>query len=179
MRNLKSVLILLALCFFTPAVFSVSPVYEALREMTPDGRRVHLEGATLERDAFRFVFENGTLHMLTPVEGRDVAAIYIGTGHMELAPATPDERHHLQTLKLDSGLQTLENRFEHLLIMGTDSWVSDLFKGKDIPAEGGPDPAAVSRLGKYRKLQRKEFLTNFDLRLLQDLLSSEQLHHKE
>ena len=55
------------------------PVFEALRKLAPRGDSVAtVHHLTLQRDAIRFQLEEGTLYLATPVEGRTIAAIFVG-----------------------------------------------------------------------------------------------------
>ncbi|HEX6861385.1 MAG TPA: hypothetical protein VF414_01135, partial [Thermoanaerobaculia bacterium] len=78
----------LSLAGAVQAASAPDPTYTALRSARPDGRRVPVQGLTLERDVFQFRFESGAFHFLAPVEGRTVGAVFVGQGSLKLVPAT-------------------------------------------------------------------------------------------
>src|SRR5262245_15952878 len=71
------------------------PTYAALRGAKPDGRKIPVQNLLLERDAFRFQLDSGALHLLAPVEGHTVGAVFVGQGSYRLTPATPNELRQL------------------------------------------------------------------------------------
>ena len=54
------------------------PIYRAIREARPDGRQIDVSGLVLKRDAFTFTFASGVAHLLAPVEGRTIGAVFLG-----------------------------------------------------------------------------------------------------
>ena len=144
------------------------PVYAALRAARPTGKAVAVSHLTLERDAFRFRFASGAFQFLPPVEGRTVGAVFVGEGTMELTPATEAERRRLAFQREDKKLEILTERFDSLVLLFTDA------TAEDIEARGTPAASPPARAGavyeKFFKKQRKDFTTNLQLRLLEDLL---------
>jgi hypothetical protein len=156
----------------TPLQAMPDPVYTALRGATPDGRKIPVQNLVLERDAFHFEFHSGALHLLKPVEGRTIGAVFVGQGSYRLVPATPYE---LRQLALSSGagkgFEGLTDTFDNLLILFTDDTLADLERHAAVQT-GSPDPHAVDAHAGWLKRQRKDFKTNFHLRILQDLLNA-------
>jgi len=153
----------------------LDPTYAALRSARPDGRSMRVDGATLERAAFRFTFEQGMLHFLTTVDGRTVGAVFLGSGHYRLEPATEGERRHLALLSGDSQLESWSDSFDRLLLLFTD----DTFEALSIDhpvVTASPDPRARAAFDDLFAWQRDpdHFATNFHLRLLFDLLNRPQ-----
>jgi len=50
----------------------------------------------LHRDAAQLTLDQGKLYLLSPVGGRTVAAVFIGTGRFTFAPTIPAEQAELQ-----------------------------------------------------------------------------------
>ncbi len=146
------------------------PTYAALRAARPDGRTVAVHGLILERDAFRFELASGTLHLLAPVAGQTVGAVFLGDGGYRLTPGSETERRHL-ALAAGGGerLEVLADRFDTLILLFTDGTAEEI--ARHAPAvSGAPDPRATAAYEAYLARQRHGFATNFHLRLLRDLL---------
>ncbi len=63
------------------AVTSYEAAYEQLMNLEPlaDGVAA-VSGLTLERDAAQYTLRSGTMYLLSPVAGRTVAAVFLGSG---------------------------------------------------------------------------------------------------
>jgi peptidase M1-like protein len=165
----------LAAVLAAPLQAAADPTYAALRGAGPDGRKIPVQNLVLERDAFRFQLDSGTLHLLAPVAGRTIGAVFVGQGSYRLTPATPYERRQLA---LSSGadvgkgdFEVLTDTFEDLLLLFTDDTLAELERHAAVQA-GAPDARAVDVHAKWLKRQRKIFQTNFHLRILEDLLNT-------
>ncbi len=146
------------------------PTYAALRAARPDGRRVAVENLVVERDVLRFQFDAGAFHWLSPVDGRTVGGVFLGAGSYRLTPATESERRHLALVTGEEGLEVLSDSFDALVLLFVDETAGEIEGQRGVTA-GPPDPRAVAVWEKHLERQRKEFRTNFHLRLLQDLLN--------
>ena len=143
-------------------------VYDSLRAQQLDGRRVAVQDFVLQRDVFTFRL-SGQVHFLTPVEGRDYSVVFVGHGSFELDPATDDERAHLELLgRAENG--KLTDTYESLVLYFSDGTAAELLAAGEL-TEGAPSEEAARALEKAFKKQRKDFHTNFQLRILQDLLA--------
>ena len=150
------------------------PTYAELRALALDGRRLPVHGLVLERDVFRFTFEEGTFHFLRPIGGRTVAAVFLGQGSFQLTPATPQERQHLALRTGEERLEVLTDRFDSLVLLFCDDTFEELsLTGAAVP--GAVEPRAESAWKHHLTQQRKDFKVNFHLRLLVDLLNTPQL----
>ncbi len=162
----------LAAALATPLHAAKDPTYTALRAAKPDGRKIPVQGLELERDAFRFKFDSGAFHLLAPVDGRTVGAVFVGQGSYRLSPATPNERRQLA---LSSGggqdFETLTDNFEDLLLLFADDTAEEIQLHAPVQT-GAPDPKALQVQEAWLKRQRKDFKINFHVRILQDLLNS-------
>lgn len=160
-----------AAVFASPLCADTDATYAALRAARPDGRTIPVRQLTLERDAFRFQLEAGTLHLLAPVNGRTFGAVFLGQGTFRLSPASP---HELRQLALSSGggegFDGLTDSFEDLLLLFTDDTLAELERQAPAVA-GAPDPRAMAAFEDWLKRQRKDFKSNFHLHLLEDLLA--------
>ncbi|HXO21299.1 MAG TPA: M1 family aminopeptidase, partial [Thermoanaerobaculia bacterium] len=150
------------------------PSYAALRAARPDGRTIPVHGLVLERDVFRFQFDSGAFHLLAPVGGRTVGAVFVGQGSYRLTPATEAERRHLGLVAGDDRLEILADNFEELVLLFGDDTAAELALHAPIQPmqKAEPDRRAAAAYESHLKRQKKDFHTNFDLRLLADLLNT-------
>ncbi|HVR97965.1 MAG TPA: M1 family aminopeptidase [Thermoanaerobaculia bacterium] len=150
---------------------ATDPTYAALRGAAPDGRRILVHDLVLERDAFRFELQSGALHLLGAVDGRTIGAVFVGQGSYRLSPATLNETRQLALAsKSGKGFEVLTDTFEDLLLLFTDDTLAELERHASIQP-GSPDPRAVDVEVGWLKRQRKDFRTNFHIRILEDLLN--------
>ncbi len=160
---------------FAPAATAFAapdPTYKELRSARPDGRKVTVQNLVLERDVFRFQLDSGEVHFLAPVAGRTVGAVFVGKGSLRLIPATPAERRQLALASGgDKDFESLTEEFDELFLLFADDTDAEIQLHAALQT-GAPDPRAVSAWETALKRQRKEFKTNFHLRVLQDLLNS-------
>ena len=159
-------------CLGAPLQAATDPTYALLRAAAPDGRKIPVENLVLERDAYHFELHSGALHLLRPVEGRTIGAVFVGQGSYRLTPATLYENRQLA---LSSGagkeFDALTDTFEDLFLLFTDDTLAELERHAAIQS-GAPDPHAVDLYAGWLKRQRKDFRTNFHLRILEDLLNA-------
>jgi hypothetical protein len=131
--------------------------YRALRDARPDGRTIAVRKFTFERDAYRFTLD-GTLHLV----GEDNAiAVFLGRGSYELTPATEAERRQLAIWLGDEKLTVLRDDFESAVFFNLDP--------PGAPKKGPPSAKAKAVYEAFLVRQRKDFATNFHLRVAQDL----------
>jgi hypothetical protein len=162
----------LAAALASPLQAGTDPTYAALRGARPDGRKIPVQNLVLERDAFRFQLDSGALYLLAPVEGRTVGAVFVGQGSYRLSPASPNELRQLALSSgADKGFEALTDTFEDLVLLFTDGTLAELERHAAIQT-GAPDPHAADVYDRWLKRQRKDFQTNFHLRILQDLLNA-------
>ncbi len=115
---------------------------EFLAQRPDDGRVAAVRGVTLERDAGRFVLEEGELRLATPVGGRVCAAVFTGRGTFSLTPPLAGERDQMRRVY---GVETMERRFRALVLIAADSTFVEL--GRRLAfAPGGPSKAAAGVL---------------------------------
>jgi len=155
-----------------PLAGAPDATYTALRGARPDGRTITVKDVSLDRDVLHFQFASGTFHLLAPVEGRTVGAVFVGHGSYKLTPATPNERRQLALSSgAGEGFESLTDTFDSMVLLFLDDTDAEL--ALKTPVEKGlPDAHAVQVYESWLKRQRKDFKTNFHLRVLQDLLNS-------
>lgn len=162
--------LLLLWALAAPLAAAPDPTYAALRAAKPDGRRVPVSGLVLERDVFRFQLDSGAFHFLAPVEGRTPGAVFVGQGSYRLVPATETERQHLALVSGgEKTFEVLSDSFEELVLLFSDGTAAEIERHAAVQP-GTPDPRAEAAWERHMKRQRKDFRTNFHLRLLADLL---------
>jgi len=162
---------LLALALLLPLSLSAAddPTYKALRAARPDGRTIAVEGFAYDSDVYHFTL-TGTLHLLAPVDGQNVAAVFLGNGRYELRPAVPAEQRQLALWANDEKLTVLSDDFDHAVFFSSDLLKAAEGKG-GAPKSGSPDSQAGGVFDTYMKKQRRDFSTNVQLRVAQDLLN--------
>ncbi|MDT5293281.1 MAG: hypothetical protein QOJ76_161, partial [Acidobacteriota bacterium] len=94
------------------------PVYTKLRAQPKEpGPVFAVNNLLLKRDAASFTLKSGELYFMPPVEGREIAAVFIGDGEMTL---TPPEQRERDSMKLFTDSETLTEGFTELVLRFTD-----------------------------------------------------------
>src|SRR5262245_1188819 len=121
------------------------PTYTALRAARPDGRTISVSSLALDRDVFHFDFASGAFHLLAPVEGRTVGAVFLGQRSLRRTPATPGERLRVAMASGadPKGLETLTDTFTRLVLFFGDDTAAELALSAPV-REGAPDPKALA-----------------------------------
>jgi len=156
--------------FATSAHAASVAEYDALRAMRPDGRTVTVQGLSLVRDAFTIELRSGVVHLLAPVRGTTVGAVFIGDGAYRLTPATAAERRQLRLQTGEAQLETLTDRFDRLVLFFTDRTAAEIMAHAPV-ATGAPNEPAVRFYEDYLRRQQRDVQINLQLRLLGDLLN--------
>ncbi len=163
MRVQRSLFI--AVLLFSSTLQAASdPTYVALRDDRIDGRSVALTNFSFDRDVYHFTL-SGSLHLLAPVSGITPGAVFVGEGRYTLTPATTSEHRQLAIDAGDDKLTALSDTFDSAVFFDTA-----LVKEAGEPKPGQPDGAAFKVFDDFLKRERKDFTTNFHLRVLQDIL---------
>ena len=143
-------------------------VYLALRSALPTGDGVQVKGFTLNRQGGVFHFAQGNFFFYAPVNGKVTGAVFVGTGHFDLAPHETREQHSLALLT-KSGVMAQD--FTTLVMRFTDGTAVEIRK-----ASTGSAGAATSQAGSVAadlaKGFRQKLHENLELRLLSDVLIS-------
>lgn len=152
------------------AVASPDPTYTALRAARPDGRTVAVHDLAFDRDVYHVTL-NGTLHLLAPVDGKDVGAVFTGRGAYELTPVSEVERKMLALNAADPALKTLRDEFDSMTIFDA-ALIAQLAKSA-APAKGAAAPEAAEAYDRFLNFERKELKSNLHIRVAQALLNGE------
>src|SRR4051795_4108020 len=157
-----------AAALFATSLFADSDsTYTALRASRPDGRTIALSSFTFDKDVLHITL-TGTLHLLTPVDGKTPGAVFVGQGTYELTPATKVDLRSLQLNSGDDKLTRLADKFETAVFFGPE-----LVKAAGEPKAGSADPRANGVWDEWMKKQRKDLQSNEQIRVLRTLLNVE------
>lgn len=99
-------------------------LYAQVVALAPNAERVApVDHLTLRRDAGTFELTSGQLVLLTPVNGREVAAVFVGEGAFRLAPPNPVEQAEVRRML---EMEPLMQPFTSVFVMFTDSTLAEL-----------------------------------------------------
>ncbi|HWR15875.1 MAG TPA: M1 family aminopeptidase [Terriglobales bacterium] len=146
------------------------PVYRQLRDIGVGSEGVTVTNFVLKRDAATFTFTQGTFSFLAPVNGKVTGAIFNGQGTFNLAPPLPFEQRVLSYLT-KSNETSMTETFTRVVLRFTDNTYEELKKA-GTPMQGAV-PGAFEALRESQENARKRIQTNYDARILQDVLSSD------
>jgi hypothetical protein len=142
----------------TGAAFANSdPVYRNLRGIGL-GDTFRLDNFTLQEDTATFVFQKGTLTLLSPVNGVVTGAIYIGEGHFNLKPLTPLDT---QELKRRAGDAEVNEDFSEVVFRFTGQERARLQPGLGAKVETPSDAATIFEHWKEKTRKRREQALGF------------------
>jgi Carboxypeptidase regulatory-like domain/Peptidase family M1 domain len=152
---------------------NTDPVYTQLRAQSREaGPSFAVNNLVLKRDAATFTLRAGELYFMPPVEGRAVAAVFIGEGELQLAPPELRER---RSLKLFTGSETLAEPFTELVLRFSDQTLEEVKASPAAsPGAGGQAARALELFRANQSLARRQMRRNLELRALVDLLSPSQ-----
>lgn len=175
LRRFTCALLSLALCTAAARLASAqhapnsNAYYQNLRAMLPVNDVISINNLELRRDAATFTFTRGDFAFFPEVNGKVTGAVFRGQGHMHLTPPTPEERHNLLIL---NKAEEFDEDFDQVVLRFTDDTAAELRKGSTGKAE--QDIVFQRQVQELRSFQRNKLYDNFDLRLLQDVLSPTQ-----
>lgn len=138
------------------ASLAFQTVFDQLKGLAPRRDRVAtVTDLVLRRDAAEFRLAGGTLHLLTPVAGRTVGAVFVGTGTVTLIPPIEVERAEIVRVLHDS---LIAAPITAAVFIFTDSTAAELERRATFAAPaatvgglGGPLGAALDFLIEPRK----------------------------
>ena len=142
------------------------PVYQQLRTAGLSGEAVSVSNIDLQRDIATFHLRTGTVCFLTPAQGKVTGAVFMGDGNLVLDAASASERSMLKLLTRED---EFSENFSHLVLRFTDSTYDELKKAGSS-ASGGCD---AGLLRDSQNTTRHKLKSNLELRILEDVLSSE------
>ena len=140
--------------------------YQQLRGLLPGKDVITVSNLELRRDAATFSFNQGSIAFYGQVNGKETGAVFKGSGHIHITPPTAEERHNLHILTHG---EAFDEDFDEVVLRFTDSTAEELRKASTGSAS--PDKSYAVAEEEMRKVTRHNLHTNFDLRLLQDVLS--------
>ena len=104
--------------------FSYEQRYGEVRELQAAPNRVApVTQLVLKRDAGQFNFGQGTFYLLTPVGGRTMGAVFVGSGVFSFSPPTRIEQDRLAIFQKT---RTLEAPFSSVVLLFADSTLAEL-----------------------------------------------------
>lgn len=166
--RIQRLLSVLAFVFALHVSAATDPTYSSFREARPDGRSVAVTDFTIDRDAYHFTL-TGTLNLLSPIGSVTPGAVFVGQGEYTLTPATSDEQRQLVLHTGDDKLTTLGDKFESAVFFDT-TLVNQVQAAAGAPKTGTVSGEAARAFDDFLKRERKDFTTNFHIRVLQDLI---------
>jgi peptidase M1-like protein len=112
--------------------------YNEIRELQAVPRlEAQVNGLVLNRDVGQFTLESGKLYLLTPVGGRTMGAVFLGTGRFSFMPPTRIEQDRLARFQKT---RSLETAFSSLVLLFADSTAAELESKLSFqPAQGSPE----------------------------------------
>ena len=141
-------------------------VYLALRSALPAGDGVQVKDFTLNRQGGTFHFAQGNFFFYAPVNGKITGAVFVGSGHFDLAPAEAREQ---QSLALLNKTGVMAQDFTTLVLRFTDGTAEEIRKASTGSA-GAATKQASSAGADLAKGFRQKLHENLELRLLSDVL---------
>ncbi len=148
---------------------NANPYYQQLRSLLPAGEVIQVNHLELRRDAAVFTFERGDFAFYGEVNGKVTGAVFLGIGHLHLVPPTAEERHNLAILNHS---EVFDEDFDKAVLRFTDGTAAELHKASAGNGVFASQFASAAR--DLRDFQRQKIFTNFDLRILEDVLSPSQ-----
>jgi hypothetical protein len=145
--------------------------YRALRALQPDGRTIAVNNFSFDRDVYHVTL-TGTLHLLAPVDGKTVGAVFRGQGAYQLTPASPVTKRQLQINAGDDKLASLSDTFDQAMFYDT-ALVTAAEAAGGAAKPGTVSPDATSTYNEYFRHQKNDFHSNMQLRLLETALNNE------
>jgi hypothetical protein len=116
--------------------------YADLKELQAVPNRVaQVSGLVIKRDAGQFTFENGKFYLLTPIGGRTVGAVFLGTGRMAFNPPSRIEQERLAGFQKTG---SLDAPFSSVVLLFADSTLAEL-EAKLTFGPGQPPPEVRQR----------------------------------
>ncbi len=143
--------------------------YQQLRTLLPAGEVVSVSNFEMHRDAATLKFVRGDFAFYGEVNGKVTGAVFRGQGHLHLTPPSPEERHNLAVL---TKAEEFDDDFDQLVLRFTDGTAAEIHAaatGKSVP-----DRIFEQSAIEFHNFQRLKLFENFDLRLLEDVLSPTQ-----
>lgn len=140
--------------------------YAALRGSLPMSAGVAVKDFTLEREGGAFHFQQGVFYLYGPVNGRVTGAVFLGSGHFDLAPKEASEQRSLALLT-KSGVMAQD--FSTLVLRFTDGTAEEIRKASTGAMGATPNQASQAGMELARNF-RERLHENLEVRLLEDVI---------
>jgi hypothetical protein len=154
---------------FTQTQPNSNALYQQLRTLLPGGEVINVSNLELKRDAATFTFQSGSFAFYGYVNGKDTGAVFIGSGHIHITPPTKEERRNLAIF---THTEEFDEDFDRLILRFSDQTAAELRKAATGKSEASN--SFIQDAEEFHTFQRQKLHTNFDLRLLEDVLSPAQ-----
>jgi hypothetical protein len=147
----------------------IQKMYTAIRNVSLDSARViQVDAYSFSKEGAEFILDSGYVYFFKPVNNRIVAAFFTGKGIFRLSPNDKIER---QQIRRFTGEDILEQKFEQVLFLFTDSTYEIITSNQDIVAY--PIDSIIEEVAELRERIRERFIWNVDARVLSDLISTQ------
>lgn len=114
--------------------------YEALRDAAPDPTRgAAVQNLILKRDVATLELIDGYLHLLQPIDGRTVGAVFVGQGRFSLTPPISVERDQLKRFY---DVDSLARDIKTAVLFFTDETAEELSSALTWETRPAPSNAA-------------------------------------
>ena len=137
-----------------------------MRTLGPGGEVITVNNLELHRDAATFTFRHGSFAFCGEVNSKVTCAVFKGEGHFHLASPANGQGH--AGAFLDHRDQFDED-FDQVALHFTDATAAELHMAS--AGKGVDDGAFGVAVRDLRDLQRTKLHENYDLRVLEDVLS--------
>jgi hypothetical protein len=112
----------------------------ALRGIAPNpSRGAEVRGLVLQRDVAELALEAGRLHLLEPIDGRVVGAVFVGQGRFRMSAPIETEAAQLERAFEQD---TISRRFTRAVLLFTDTTEAELAGALPLGATTPPLPEA-------------------------------------
>jgi hypothetical protein len=110
----------------------------ALRDLRADPTRgATIEGFTFSRDVGVFQFGRGQLHLLEPVDGRTVGAVFVGEGRFQMTPPTSEFVEQAQ-IRREFGTDVVDVPFRAAVLLFSEVTLTQLEAAAGAAIAWGP-----------------------------------------
>jgi hypothetical protein len=145
------------------ALPNADPVYRTLRSVGM-GQTFRFDNFSLACDVATLRFEKGTLTWLQPVEGLVTGAVFVGSGHFHLKPATDLDETEIERR---IGSKVVDEDFTEIVFRFTGEEHDRFLKGLGEQLEPSSEAAVVFQRWKEHMRQRREIPTSITEAFLQ------------
>ena len=124
----------------TPPPIGYEELYDQIAALSPNANRIAtVDHLTLHRDAGTLELNSGQVVLLSPVNGQEVAAVFVGDGTLRVDVPNAEERAEVKRmLERDSLVQ----HFTSLFVIVTDSTIGELQRSLTFGSGAVPREAA-------------------------------------